>query len=389
MHPNPGLAIALALLCACSSISRRPDVAARVAAVDVAELRRTVHGLNIIGPRPVSDVDATRRTVDFLARSLRELGYEVEERPVPLTFTTDAYAIVRRAGDEATETTEPTLVPVDVALLASGSEAMRHRSASLRADGWTVEGYSFTARDEPLVVSPPNLFATRRGAVTPSEVIEVGAHYDTVPYCPGANDNSSGVAAVLELARVLADARFERTVRLCFFGAEEVGIKGSEAHVRSLGDADETVVALVNLDPVGFTRSGAGTQEQPPDLNRLLRFFLAFPDEADFVVVAGKSSSAWLGALVEDACAAYVPDLRVYGANRIGHRFPDAHRSDHRHYWEAGIPAVFVTDTGEFRNDTYHGPTDLPTTLDFEFMRQVTGATVAAVMHLARPLDPE
>ena len=93
---------------------------------------------------------------------------------------------------------------MDPTLLAAGSEAMRHQSAILRAAGWEVDGYVFVARSEPLVLHPPNLFATKRGSVSPEEVVEISAHYDTVPNCPGANDNSSGVAATMEVARLLA-----------------------------------------------------------------------------------------------------------------------------------------------------------------------------------------
>ena len=95
-------------------------------------------------------------------------------------------------------------------------------------------------------------------------------------------------------------------------------------------------------------------------------------------------SVGWLGATFEDAIDTYVPELDYYSANRIGGFFADGRRSDHASYWDADLPAVMISDTSEFRYDHYHRPTDTPDRLDYGFMRQVTQATVATVMHLAR-----
>ena len=100
------------------------------------------------------------------------------------------------------------------------------------------------------------------------------------------------------------------------------------------------------------------------------------------VAVIGTFSSGWLGNVFEAACDAYVPELPYYSANRIGGWFSDARRSDHAPYWDAGIPAVFLTDTGEFRSDDYHRPSDSPETVDALFLERVARATTATVLEL-------
>jgi Zn-dependent M28 family amino/carboxypeptidase len=111
-----------------------------------------------------------------------------------------------------------------------------------------------------------------------------------VVFSPGADDNSSGVAALLEVARVLAGAPTRRTLRFCFFGAEEVGLQGSAAHLEALR-ADETrVIAALHLDSVGFRATAPGSQGAPDDIP----WFLSVPDRGDFVLVAGNWSSGWV-----------------------------------------------------------------------------------------------
>ena len=377
----PRHAALAALLAACSSISHCDDVAESVAAVDLERLRAHIADLHAIGPRPVSDAVATRATVDHLRRTLEGLGWEVHEETFSVEFPAAMHAIVRPQADPDAA---PTEVAVEPELSAMGPHAMAGRSEVFRSQGLLVEGYRQALADPAAVFELPNLFATKPGRHPESGVVELSAHYDTIPHCPGANDNSSGMAALLEVARVLAEVELEQTVRLCFFGAEEVGLRGSRAYFDAHpGGFDPPVTALLNLDPIGFATEGARTQQMIEGVPTLVRWWLAFPDEANFIVLAGHADSSWLGALVEDAIDAYVPELPYYGANRIGHRFPDAQRSDHAHYWAAGIPALFLTDTGELRNDTYHGPRDTPDTLNYEFLTAVTRAAVAATLHLA------
>lgn len=374
-------AFAVFAFSACSGVSVRPEIAERVVRIDRSLLQEHVRALDAIGPRPVSDSAATRATVDYIARRLGESGYEIHEELFEYRCTSALVAVVRPMDEPGAEPIEIELAPD---LRSGGSNAMQSKAAQLAAEGWKVESFRMQALDQPRVHVVPNVIATLRGTREPAQVLELGAHYDTVAYSPGADDNSSGVAALLEVARIAAGSRPRKTLRFCFFGAEEVGLKGSQAHVESLRGSQETRLAgLINLDGVGFTSRGPGSQREPDGVP----WYLSLPDEGDFVVVVGKWSSGWLGNLFEGAIDAYAPELPYYSANRIGTYFPDAHRSDHAHYWRAGLPAIFVTDTAEFRSSNYHSPSDLPATLDHAFLEAVTRATAAAALHWAELED--
>ena len=367
----------LAAAAACAAPAPRPEITGRVERVDVGRLRAHVLALDAIGPRPVGDAEATRATLDYLGACLREMGYEVREERFELVRSMRLVAVVRPLGDLDAAPSEREVSPD---LLSAGNESRRAVTARLADEGWKVEGYRGVPLEEPVVVSAANLFATRCGADEPASVVELGAHYDTVPGSPGANDNSSGVAALLEVARVVADTPTRRTVRFCFFGAEEARKVGSERHVEGLTqEPGVELYAMINLDSVAYTRRGPGSQAEPAGVP----WYLSLPDDGDFVIVVGESSSAWLGNLYEDAIDAYAPELPYYSANRIGARFPDAHRGDHAWYWYAGLAAIAVSDTGELRAPTYHTPEDTPDTLDFDFLTAVTRATVGALLEAA------
>lgn len=106
------------------------------------------------------------------------------------------------------------------------------------------------------------------------------------------------------------------------------------------------------------------------------------PSTGDFLTVIGTFSSGWLGNVFEASARAYVPELRLYSANRIGGWFADGRRSDHAPYWDAGIPAIFLTDTGEFRWEAYHQPEDRVEALDLEFLERVSRAAAATALEL-------
>ncbi len=372
----------VALSTGCASLRYSADIAAVVDRLQPAPVMRHVDALDRLGPRPASDGEATRATVDWLAAQLRALGLEVVENPVEVRFEQVFVADVRPSTDPDAA---PQELEVAFDLPHAGRNAIRAQSDLLRAKGWLVDGYALRSIDPPRIVTVPNLIATIRGRVRPNEVVELSAHYDTVPNTAGADDNSSGVAALLEIARLLAATPTARTIRLCFFGAEEVGLRGSAAHVAAITAGDEELIGLINLDAVGFTAPASAAQRTPPGVP----WFWSLPDEGNFVAVIGTSSSGWLGNLFEAAIDTYVPELRYYSANRIGGWFRDAERSDHAQYWRAGLPAIFITDTGEFRSPHYHRPSDVPETLDAGFLTAVARATLATALHLAQPIWPE
>lgn len=367
------------LATACSSVRHRDDVAAFVAAVDTARLEATIADLSAIGPRPLSDKAATAATLDYLEARLQELGFETERRVYARMMAGKAVARVRPMGDTAADFTDMEL-PREVAV--TGFVGV---SEELREQGLEVRSLFEIGADEPAAVEVVNLLATKPGRDPGAGVIELSAHYDTVPLCPGADDNSSGLAAALETARLLADAPLEAGLRLCLFGGEEVGLWGSDFHADDFLGADTDVQALINLDSIGFTAPSASAASFPEGLP----WYVPIPDEGNFALVVGSFWQGWIGNLFEDAADTYDTGLVYYSANRIGAWFPDAHRSDHAHYWERDVPAVFVTDSGNFRSEHYHKPTDTLDTLDLDFVTAITRTTVASVAHLAELAEGE
>jgi len=222
-----------------------------------------------------------------------------------------------------------------------------------------------------------NLVAEIRGASRPQEVVELGAHYDTVSGTVGADDNGSGVAGVLQVAQALRQHRPERTVRFVFFGCEEYGLTGSRNHVENFAQReDQEVLGLLNLEMIGFTSHEEDSQDAPIRIPVIA----SLPYTANFILVVGNVNSGGLGNIYEGCIRRYVPDLPYYSANRIGGFFSDAARSDHANYWDAGIPGVMISDTSEFRNPHYHRSSDRLDTIDFDFMSKVTRAAAATMV---------
>lgn len=314
------------------SVTTQSGIRDRIAAVDIARLRAHVARISGVGPHPEGNADATAAVQHWLQAELEGLGYSVVREPF------DALTIVY----------EPTK---DGGYNQMAVQGRKHH----------------------------NLLVEKRGSDPQGPPLEVAAHYDSVTFGPGADDNGSGVAALLEVARVLAATPTRRTVRLCFFAMEEDGLVGSAAHVRQLKSRNETVAGAIVLDMIGFATDSEGSQATP------LRVPLLFdpPTRGDFLAVAGNFSSGWLGNLYEACASAYVPEARYYSINRIAAWFADAMRSDHASYWAEGWPAILLSDTAEMRNRNYHMPTDTADTLDYEFLLANTRALTATVLHWA------
>lgn len=231
-----------------------------------------------------------------------------------------------------------------------------------------------------------NIIATRTGIGLPEERVCVIAHYDTVEGSPGADDNASGCAALLEMARLMQDITFERTVQFIGVCLEEnqrtgdhgSGLRGSSAlaaHARANG---WDIKGALVLESVAY--AGADVVQSAP-----AGVPLAVPETGNFIAVVGNERSA---AMVQGFCNAagrLVPDLAVVPlvVPGNGEMLPDTRRSDHAPFWDQGYPAVMVTDTTNFRNPHYHQPTDTLETLNLEFCAAVCHAACGLVMELA------
>lgn len=207
----------------------------------------------------------------------------------------------------------------------------------------------------------------------------VGAHYDSVPGSPGADDNASAVAALLACAKALADHARESPVCFVSFNREEDGLLGSADFVERVVAGKHIAVREAHiLEMVGYCDHRPASQSIPPGLP------IQAPDHGDFLsVLANKDSTAIASAILQTA-RTYRPDfpvlsLKVYA--EIEKLVPVLARSDHTPFWKAGIPAVMWTDTSEFRNHHYHQETDTPDTLDYGFLRTVTQILIATVLN--------
>lgn len=229
-----------------------------------------------------------------------------------------------------------------------------------------------------------NVEALLPGADPEAPAIVAGAHYDTVEASPGADDNATGVAVLLAAADALARRRAggwrpARTIRLVAFTLEEPGLLGSAAYVAGLRQAGVAVDAAIVAEAVGFR----GDAQRGPA-------FLRLPPPGDFLaLVANERSRPLLDRLLAAARAA-APQLRTippdpyFLAPGDGRgRFVDVRRSDHAPFWDAGWPAVMLTDTANFRNPHYHEPADTPETLDPAFLGGVARLAVRALVDLA------
>src|SRR5574337_827100 len=218
-----------------------------------------------------------------------------------------------------------------------------------------------------------NLIALHPGSSRREQLLVV-AHYDTVPNCPGADDNASGVAGLLEIAGALIDQQFQAGLVFIAFALEEYGNPGSLYYVEQAKARGAPILGVFDLEMIGYTGS---TQTLPPGIQA--------PAVGDFIGVVGNQRSDGLVALFKQAAALVVPTLPVQTlvVEDNGSNLPLVRQSDHAAFWDAGYPAVMITDTAFLRNPHYHLPTDTLDTLNLHFLRQVTAATAVSVASLA------
>jgi Zn-dependent M28 family amino/carboxypeptidase len=208
-------------------------------------------------------------------------------------------------------------------------------------------------------------------------LIILGAHFDSVIGTPGADDNASGVAVLLEAARLLSQVTLPTQVLFCAFNLEELNMIGSTAFARKLKAAGTKVAAMISLEMVGYTDSRPGSQMLPVGLSRF------YPDRGDFIGVIGNWRSNGLlrkfAAGMRQVANFPVETLSVPGKGMV---IPAVRLSDHSPFWDLGYPALMITDTSFFRNPHYHGPSDTLDTLDIDFMAKVCEGVVRGVIGL-------
>ncbi len=216
-----------------------------------------------------------------------------------------------------------------------------------------------------------NLIAELPGGEKAREIIVVGAHYDSVPDCPGANDNGTGVAALLAIANAFVGTKHPRTVRFVAFTNEEppyfqTESMGSLVYARACRERGDTIVAMLSLETLGYYTDAPESQRFPPSLRG------RYPSTGNFLALVGNAKS---GDLVAQGAAAFRArsDFPLETAALPG-IIPGVGFSDHWSFWEVGYPAIMATDTAMFRYPYYHLANDTPEKIDFAaFTRVVKG----------------
>ena len=214
------------------------------------------------------------------------------------------------------------------------------------------------------------------------ERLVIGAHYDAFGERPGADDNASGVAGLIELAHLLGQSAPAIQVELVAYTLEELPhfgthTTGSAVHANFLRSRGIPVRLMISLEMIGYFSDAEDSQRVPFSLLKLF-----YPSRGNFILVVGNLSQWRMTRRVKRAMQTAAP-LPVHSINAPAF-VPGVDWSDHRYYWAAGYPAVMVTDTAFYRNPNYHTVKDTAETLDYERMAKVVDAVTGAILALAR-----
>jgi Zn-dependent M28 family amino/carboxypeptidase len=226
-----------------------------------------------------------------------------------------------------------------------------------------------------------NIEGTLDGSSHPDEILLIGAHYDTVGGCPGANDNGTGVAALLELARRFAGRPQPRTIRFVAFVNEEppffqTAQMGSLVYALAARAHGDRIVGMIALETMGYFSDAPASQRYPvPEMASL------YPDVGNFIGFVANEESA---ELLQATARAFGKGTSLpVQAAAIPADLPGTGWSDHWSFWQAGYPALMVTDTAPWRYPWYHTADDTPDKIDFDTLAEVVNGLEFVVRELA------
>ena len=257
----------------------------------------------------------------------------------------------------------------------------QHIELTLAGLGYTVSAQRF----ESGALEVRNIEVEARGSARASEIIVVGAHYDSVMGATGANDNGSGVAAVLELARLMREEKVERTLRFVAFANEEPPFfkseqMGSRVYARRSKERGENIVAMFSLETIGYYSDRPGSQRYPFPLG----FF--YPSTGNFLAFVSNLGSR---PLLHQALASFRRHAEFPSEGVAAPAFiPGVDWSDHWSFWKEGYPALMVTDTAPYRYPYYHTAQDTPDKVDYERLTRVVTGLQRMLRELARVQEP-
>lgn len=244
--------------------------------------------------------------------------------------------------------------------------AAEYVESEFRGLGFEVESQHYSTHGVPV----RNIAVIKHGTHPTKPCIVLGAHYDSVIGTPGADDNASGVAAVLELARLMKDFSNQRTIHFVAFPHEEppyffTDRMGSRRYAKRMYDEGKRVQAMFALEMLGY--AGERTKQTYPF--PFLRQLGGYPKYGNYIALVGNIRSmrtvARVKRLMRGACTVGVESLSAPGF------LPPLFLSDHSSFWRYGFPAIMVTDTAFLRNPHYHMPSDTADTLNYDFLAEV------------------
>ncbi|MCH7695903.1 MAG: M20/M25/M40 family metallo-hydrolase [Proteobacteria bacterium] len=239
--------------------------------------------------------------------------------------------------------------------------ARKYIAWQFESSGYQVKFHEYQLNGDTVA----NIEVELTGTLNPKQIIIVGAHYDTVPGAPGANDNGSGVAAILELADRFKDKSFRHTVRFLAFVNEEppnfmTGNMGSYVYAKKAAKDKENIIAMFSLETIGYFSDETGSQHYPPFFN------LFYPKKGNFIAFVSNLSSR---GLVTKSIRSFRAHSTFPSEGIAAPAFiPGISWSDHWSFWKHGYPAIMITDTAPYRYPAYHTSEDTPEKLDYEKM---------------------
>lgn len=293
---------------------------------------------------------------------------------------------------EIVDQVDSTLLYADLEII----EGIRHRNTGLdhllevrEMITDRMESYNFVSETQEFTYegfTGKNFIVNSLGTQNQNEVYVLCGHYDSVFDSPGADDNGSAIAGMMEAMRLLAPYNFKKTIRYIAFDLEEPGLKGSIDYVSNCLPAFDNIAGVLDFEMIGYYTNEPNSQNFPFGFNSLFPEPYAQVQADDFrgnfiANIAKVGQNDWELAY-ENAAATYVPNLKVVtivAPDNWQVITPDLGRSDHAPFWVAEYPAVMLSGTANFRNQNYHTPNDTIETLNFTFMSNVVKATVATL----------
>ena len=251
----------------------------------------------------------------------------------------------------------------------------------LSQSGYAVERQSYDVGGQDVATLVAELPGSKQG----DQVVILGAHYDTVDTTPGADDNASAVAVLLEVARRMRSWQPRRTVRFVAFPCEEMPHfhtteMGSQVYARMCRARGDRIVGMLCLEMVGFYSTAPNSQQVPSAIPRFLHWL--FPHRGNFLAAVGNLRSGRLSWTFRRGFSGAV--LFPLFSICLPEAIHDIRRSDNSSFWDQGYQALMLTDTSYLRNPHYHLPSDTPDTLDYERMAKVTLGVIGGVAKIAK-----